>query len=145
MPRRRDDEDERDDNSGEYERPAKKGSLLWLWLLLGIGGAFALVGVVVAVGLAGWLMAKVPPAGPNAVAPPQQAKRQYTRDEFKARVVGKTEAEVIAAVGKPSQTSDSGATRYWYYEEVTTDPATGKIDYRAQLVIERGKVTGVSY
>jgi DNA repair exonuclease SbcCD ATPase subunit len=50
------------------------------------------------------------------------------RDEFRETVVGKTEDQVIQAVGKPDRTSDFGGYSHWYYDGKTKDRFTGKLD-----------------
>ena len=67
-----------------------------------------------------------------------------TRDEFRAKVIGKTEAEVIATVGKPMSTAEGG-TRMFHYEKLTTDPVNGRVDTWITVVFENGKVTQVRF
>lgn len=86
---------------------------------------------------------KAPPA-PPAVQPAKPDP--VTREEFKKAVEGKTPDEVVEAVGKPDQTSESGGRKYWYYDRRTTDPTTGKTDARAQVVFgEDGRVRSVNF
>lgn len=60
--------------------------------------------------------------------PAQAAKKKLTRDEFKALVEGKTKAEVIAAVGKPSSTQvGASGNETWRFEDLVTDPITNKL------------------
>jgi len=72
-------------------------------------------------------------------------KKTYSREEFKALVMGKTEKEVIDALGKPDRTSPGEFGTYWYYEEKTVDPINGKVDRHAQIVFRNGIVEKVSY
>ena len=82
---------------------------------------------------------------PKATAPASKAAATLTRDEFKAKVMGKTAAEVIAAVGKPDDTSE-GAIRTWKYRDRTTDPVTGKTDALAFVYFgDDGRVSRVGY
>lgn len=83
------------------------------------------------------------PAG-NGVAATTTTKT-YTRDEFRKLVVGKTPDEVIAAVGRPDSTQDSGRDPTWYYDSRTRDPVSGKIDFHAQVIFQDGKVVRVNY
>ena len=69
----------------------------------------------------------------------------YTREKFRELVIGKTPDEVIAAVGKPDRTVESGTAVFWYYDARTTDPATGQADKKAQVVIRNGKAAEVNY
>lgn len=60
----------------------------------------------------------------------------YSRDEFSKLVVGKTPAEVIAVLGKPDSTqerSNESGSPTWYFYSRTRDPATGKVDWAAQV------------
>ena len=51
--------------------------------------------------------------------------------------MGKTEKEVLEAVGKPDSKSDiADGTRYWKYREISTDPVTEKLDELVQVVFE---------
>lgn len=109
MPRRNRDDD----------RPARKGSLLWLWLLAAVCGAFVvLAGGIAVVGLALWN------AKPGATA--GQQKRTYTRDEFRAAVLGKTKDEVIVIAGRPESTREPRDGHYWNYSGLAYDPVSGK-------------------
>ncbi|HKB00996.1 MAG TPA: hypothetical protein VKD90_02200 [Gemmataceae bacterium] len=69
----------------------------------------------------------------------------YTREKFRELVIGKTPDEVIAAVGKPDRTVESGTAVFWYYDARTTNPATGKTDKKAQVVIRYGKAAEINY
>ncbi len=71
--------------------------------------------------------------------------RKYTRDEFKRLVVGKTRDEVIALLGKPKATQQSGELEFWDYVGRTTDPVTGKTDDVAQVEFEGDRVSGVTF
>ena len=73
------------------------------------------------------------------------SKRTCTREEFTKLVTGKTEADVIAAVGKPESTSETGGTRFLRYKGVTVDPVTGKTDYSTQVRIDGGVCSMVSF
>jgi hypothetical protein len=154
---RDDEQDERDRNDppkrpgrskwmdDEDDRPRKKGSLLWLWLLLGIGG-----GVLLVCGGGGALMitmwARAGSPGPLDGMDGPAVKKTWTREEFKAAVMGKTEAEVVAAVGKPDTTLDDGGGKImWRYLSLTVDPVTGKTDYAANVWFKGGRVETVRY
>jgi hypothetical protein len=69
------------------------------------------------------------------------------REEFKRLVEGKTETEVMAAVGTPDETSVGGSWKRLYYSGRTFDPATGKPDSSISVEIDRrtGKVGRVSF
>jgi hypothetical protein len=81
-------------------------------------------------------------AAPTTTA---EAKKVYTREEFKSLVMGKTADGVLKAVGKPDSTLEFGDEPSWYYKRVTTDPVSGKVDYSAQLIFAGGVVVGVNY
>lgn len=67
------------------------------------------------------------------------------RSTFKEAIFLKTKDEVIAAVGRPDTTQQSGQTEYWNYHEATRDVVTGNIDRSAQVVIEDGRVKAVNF
>ena len=80
---------------------------------------------------------------PPATTPPAaqvSAAKVYTREEFKALVIGKTEAEVIEAMGRPDNASEIGTAKSWGYTHRTTDPVTGKADAEASIFFRDGKV-----
>jgi len=82
----------------------------------------------------------------DAKANERDAKsRKYTRDEFKALVLGKSRNEVIALLGKPKSTQQSGELELWDYLGRTTDPVTGKTDHLAQVEFEGDHVANVSF
>lgn len=70
-----------------------------------------------------------------------QAKALLTREEFKAKVMGKTESEILDLIGKPSYTSGNA----WTYHQQTYDKITGKEDHQSVLVFDNGKVEHVIY
>ena len=58
-----------------------------------------------------------------------------TREKFRQAVIGKTQEQVIKAVGKPDQTMDYNMGSVWYYMDKVTDTVTGNegtatIDYQ---------------
>jgi len=57
-------------------------------------------------------------------------QRVYTRDEFRAMVIGKTGDEVIAVLGRPNFTSDNpdGSPDRWVYDKCVLNPATNKYE-----------------
>jgi hypothetical protein len=61
------------------------------------------------------------------------AKKAMTTAEFEKLVKNKVGQEVLKAVGKPQNTQKSGGVEYWYYDNVATNPITGK-PASAQLV-----------
>jgi hypothetical protein len=71
--------------------------------------------------------------------------RKYTRDEFKNLVVGKSKSEVVALLGRPKATQQSGDLELWDYPNRTTDPVTGKTDDVAQVEFEGDRVANVSF
>jgi hypothetical protein len=68
-----------------------------------------------------------------------------TREGFNAPVKGKTEAEVIAAVGRPDRASESGPLKGLLDTERTIDPATGKLDSSAVVWLRDGVVERVGF
>jgi hypothetical protein len=82
----------------------------------------------------------------EAKAKEGRKKSKYPRDEFRALVMHQTKAELLDLLGKPSDTQDvQGLGEYWYYDRKTFDPVTDKTDFRAQLTIQGGRVTGVNF
>lgn len=140
----------RDRYEGEdYDRPRPKKSNTLLWVLAAIGCVIFVVvvscGTVAALGWGKHKQAVEEEARQAEDQAKAAAAKAYTREEFKAKVMGKTEAEVIAAVGKPNDTSGAGGGVRWYYTRVTTDPATGKTDGRISVWFEGGRVVSVNF
>ena len=69
----------------------------------------------------------------------------YLRDAFTASVLGKSENQVLDAVGKPDGTSEDAQATYWHYRHRTQNPTTGETDSDVQLVFERGRVIALNY
>jgi hypothetical protein len=66
----------------------------------------------------------------------------YSRTEFEKAVVGRTEEEIIKAVGRPSETSEERAYsvdglnfRIWTYRGATLNPITLKVDGQTKVKI----------
>ena len=71
--------------------------------------------------------------------------RVYDRAEFRALVAGKTEQEVLNAIGEPDRKEDKGADALTYfYDAKTTDPATGKPDPTTAVRFKFGRVNSVT-
>jgi hypothetical protein len=78
-------------------------------------------------------------------SPPPPPPPVYSRPEFSRLVLGKSEAEVIEAVGRPDETSEDDDTRYWHFKKRTVDPLTREKDSEVQVVIQGGKVAKINY
>jgi hypothetical protein len=100
---------------------------------------FTLGGVVVAVLFAIWEW------GDRGHAAGDEVPLVYSRDDFASSVLGKTEAEVLDAVGKPDATSEDNEATYWHYRKRTKDLSTGRIDSDVQVVFQNGTVTALNY
>ena len=96
--------------------------------------------------------AKLPPT-PQVTEPvkrrePEPAKKQEPevifRKDFRSRVVGKTEQEVLQAVGKPNSTHDLSTLVFWRYVGTVKDEISGNIG-DASVQFENGVVTGVRF
>jgi hypothetical protein len=150
--------DHYDRDEDDYKPPPKK-SLGNPTLVIGlvVGGALVLVLLVVVVLVSVfWLKAEPKAAegdAPTVVERNQpaggkvgDAKKVYTRDVFRDLVMGKTTADVIAAVGRPGKTSDhpDGTPKTWYYYGRVMNPATDKPD-DAMLDFQNGTVIGVRW
>jgi hypothetical protein len=78
-------------------------------------------------------------------SPPMPPHPVYSRPEFSRLVMGKSEAEVIEAVGRPDETSEDDDARYWHFKKRTLDPLTQEKDTDVQVVIKGGKVASINY
>ena len=75
-----------------------------------------------------------------------KANRNLPREQFRSLVTGKTEQQVLDALGKPDETQDQeGLGKFWYYRNVAPDPTTGKKTTQVQIVFEGGVVTSVNF
>ncbi len=75
-----------------------------------------------------------------------KANKNLPREQFRALVSGKTEQQVLDALGKPDETQDQeGLGKLWYYRNVAVDPVTGKKTAQVQLVFEGGAITSVNF
>ena len=99
----------------------------------GLAGAVLLLGMLLACG-----------GGATSEGPAEPAP--IPREDFKARVMGKTKDEVLEAIGKPSSTSETGRLSSWYYKNRTFDPLTNKPDRFIVVSFGAdGKVRGVNF
>lgn len=104
-----------------------------------------LFGVMVVFGLGSIAVQHSSQGSTNSSALASSSGNVMSRTDFKRTVIGKTEQEIIAAIGRPSQTQDMGGMQMWYYEERTQDPATGTADHMAQVTFENGRAVGVNF
>lgn len=86
-----------------------------------------------------------PPPGNTRTAPsaltaaPARSPKTLTRSEFESRVKGKTQTQVVEAVGQPfSRLTDNKGNVTWFYDRRTVDPSTGIVDDKALISFERG-------
>ncbi len=75
-----------------------------------------------------------------------------TRDEFRAKWMGKTKEEVLAAFGKPTRTTEQNNDTTWHYGNMfigdgyARDPVTGKPLLLVNIGVGRdGRVTRVEF
>ena len=120
--------------------PARRTVNPLLLVMAVVGGGLLLAGCV-AVGGFALLWSQVESGRPKPTEA-QEAKAAYTREGFRALVIGKTEAEVIAAVGEPDGIQ-GGGDPIWYYHGRTRDPVTGTIDGSVLVILKDGKVVRV--
>lgn len=66
-----------------------------------------------------------------------------SRDAFKQATFGKSQEQVLAAVGRPYNTQDDGDRQRWYYDGLI-DPVTGQVG-SAQVVFHQGIVESVNF
>lgn len=117
---------------------APPGSRRWPLAVsaFGLGSLFTAV-------LAAGLSSGVPGCGGPPPGTPAGTVRP--RPEFTRLVMGKGEAEVVAAVGPPDSTSEDDGTKFWHYKGRTRDPLTGATDTDVQVIVQQGKVVAVNY
>lgn len=90
------------------------------------------------------------PAQPRPTAPkptfePQvQTNRNLPRDQLRALVSGKTEQQVLGALGKPDETTE-GLYKNWFYYDVGVDSVTGKRNVQMRIMFDRGVVTEITF
>jgi hypothetical protein len=160
MPHPNEFEDE-DDQFDDRPPPRRRQRTNPALIVLMVVGGLAVLGLVLCVGLVGWvgMRAVDVPAGPVAQnAMPEAAdsrkglgttvqgpNRTYTREEFRQLVMRKTEQEVIEALGKPNVADEAPDSKLWIYRNRTTDPATGKTDPQVTVRLEGGKVVAVDF
>jgi hypothetical protein len=108
-------------------------------------GAFAL-GCLVTLGVEATVLFAFFPGEPDRGRPqPDRGLAAYSRADLAALLTGKTEAEVLDAVGKPDGTSEDSQATYWHYRNRTRDPVTGATDSDVQVVFEKGRVAALNY
>jgi hypothetical protein len=146
--------DRRYDWRDDYdEQPRRSGTSPGLILALVLGGLLLLVVGCGAVFLFRYWATAIPPANATAPVvvqadPAKGAKgitRVYTRQEFRDLVMGKVQDEVIAAVGKPDETSEDGDVVRWTYGGRVRDPGPGQPAATPVVVFREGKAAEVQY
>lgn len=86
------------------------------------------------------------PGRSSGTVPTTSAPKLWTREEFKALVLGKTTKEVLELVGPPADTSDQGGSyTKWRYRGVTRDTISGRTDGSIYLYVKNDKVTEVTF
>ena len=73
----------------------------------------------------------VPSVG--AAVPTKAANKTYTRAEFKKLVIGKTQAEILKAIGKPNHITDSKINLRWFYDSTTYELDAKVLDQTAVI------------
>ena len=147
-----DDEDEIKSPRGALKRAAKppRGGLPpGGWVLVaavGLGGMIA--GGVLTYALTVGRPGQVKPPEVVGTVPPDTApaRKLWTRDEFKAAVQGKSQADVISAVGRPDSTRDGEwGAQFWLYDGLTINPVTNKPDPSTRVEWRNGQIWQVVY
>jgi hypothetical protein len=148
-----------DDGDDDYrQRPQPRPSASPVLVISLVVGGLLLVGAVACGGLAlFWTRSADRAANEQAavvaeaegarVAAQAKAKAAevYTRDGFRALVLGKAPAEVRALLGPPKRETESPKRVVWHYQGRTSDPATSQLDGEAQVVFENDRVVRVDY
>ena len=120
---------------------AKTVQLKTLSLILGAG---VLLGVGIAVGGAGaTLVLKAGGKAVNAATKEPAKKPTMTREECEQAFLGKTEEQVLKALGKPFYTSGSSGEGDWSYSSLCYDAITGKPDKTTFIMFRNGIVVRV--
>jgi outer membrane protein assembly factor BamE (lipoprotein component of BamABCDE complex) len=73
-------------------------------------------------------------------------QKRYGLDEFRSLVRGKTEAQVIEAVGEPNRIvkrEQAEGKTYWYYVYRTRDQSTGQPIPETRVIFRNSKVDTV--
>ena len=73
--------------------------------------------------------------------------KEYSRDEFKDRVLGKTMTAVVNAVGKPDESKQTDSGTLYYYLRRTYDVRKGpdQPDFRAQVLFKEEKAMVIRF
>jgi len=135
---RRDEDDDRD------RRPVKRGGLPpALVVLLAVGGGCVFLAVAVGVGALALTAGRQVETRPTQTEP---ANKLYTRDEFRALLMGKSMDEVIQLIGKPKSTSDTpDRNPMWLYRGITYDPLAKNTDISTYVYFRRGRVDDIRF
>lgn len=110
-------------------------ALLWVLCVGLLAGGLALCGWVAHL----WygVLTKPRENPPPAVVKPEPAPgKVWDREAFRALVLNRGKNKVIEAVGRPARTQDVGQDSFWYYENVTRDRVTGKLDATATVLFQ---------
>jgi outer membrane protein assembly factor BamE (lipoprotein component of BamABCDE complex) len=109
-------------------------------MLLVVAGVFALLVIP-----SGNRRPANPPAAQSKAADTEVAKRVYDRPEFEKLVKGKNKSQILNLLGKPEKT-DVGESGTWYYDRITREPVTGKVDESTRIWFnQEGFVTEARY
>lgn len=120
MPRRHRDDD---------DRPIRRKNVFPLWaLVLSIVAPVLLLCVGGGIGTV-WLFGQAKEASERDAESRRINEKVYTRDEFRAMLLGKKKGEVIALVGRPYETKEPGSGNYWIYQNRTYDPISRRNDF----------------
>jgi hypothetical protein len=91
--------------------------------------------------MAWWISGEGDPAAREAARP----GGTYTRANFQALVMGKSEAEVVQAVGNPDTTAADGQVKTWQFLRRTLHPVSGRTDTAATVHFTDGVVDRVTF
>jgi len=115
---------------------------VWAWAVLVVAGVVLVCGVMGVVGsMAWWISGSGDPAAREAARP----GGTYTRANFQALVLGKSEAEVVQAVGQPDTTAADGRAKRWAFLRRTLHPTSGRLDPAATVHFSDGVVDRVTF
>jgi hypothetical protein len=70
----------------------------------------------------------------------------YSRDDFKALILGKTSNQIILLLGRPNQTQETGSrVMLWYYNEITVDQYSERIDDLVQIYFQDNIAVDITF
>ncbi len=105
-----------------------------------------IAGVLLGVGIAVWGgIVSLAGKAVNTVTNAPAKKPTMTREELRPAIIGKTEDEVTAVLGKPRTTSVVNGSGTWRYNNICYDAITGKSDKETSVVFYNRVAVDIRY